>query len=1303
MGQDKKSCLSCMENCNRCEDKNSCSECSPGFELLSIDGKTVCSKKCKESEYRPSPRAGSSSAECIRCANAKNNNRCLSCVDGSGECLKCIDGFRLGADKLCKEYSCESFEYRMEEGSSSVCGACSEVGGSKACSRCKDRTGECLSCKTGFTLVKNTENTNKNFCKRDCKKNGQFWTGNDKNECQECSEAPGGENCSECENLTGKCLGCTGGYHLLKNGTCHKTPVCSTAEYLYLNNKTGEISCQYCFLKPKNGHECQACEDYTGECITCANSYYLTEDKFCRKSCEKQFFWSGKLENDCKPCQGALQDCLECSDKTTCTACREGFMPLNSSVCARKCREGSYWDLSKYPAIRCLDCSLNPISGRKCTSCDQFGVCKQCLDGYYVNEEKFCQKNCSESEYWRKSEGNFCWSCKDDFARCHSCKFNQSLNKLLCWTCEEGYWASPDGLNCYRNCPRGYFLKTESNSCHRCPVRCLKCSNNTGICEECPLGYRYDHQNYKCVILKEVKEEVQKQKKLYIDYELVYFDQVEASFNVLFNREVTEEQLPTKFENLEMTLKDETTKVVQECKILRRSLSHRAKTLTVFAEMPSKEINLGTLTLRTKFSGAIEETIAGLGGRSGGSEQSPAGEKSSTESGSGPDQENQNEGNSTSSGSGDDGDRRRRALQGSKSTSAADDEDFEFDLGSYLKYVNFSETIQRVNFYRGEGENGLDLKAYEQAGKAVSWAMILLTPFLFAVSPYAALMITQFLEMANILKYFNTSLPTNAEVFLNQFERNFLTVIPINLNLSDADKTCSLPNLYKKMDYSCVIFNNTVISAIPMLVLLLILKQVCAKLSKLEIGEEKQGEGDGNALLSPTSPITPTIKPKKGKKGGRGQRGFRKAIKRISEAVSKTLSLESMILIFIALQIDLLQAAKISMYYPSKDSFLSITSLILGMLIWILYCLLLIRLLAGNLLNKQYQELQQYDGFKRSSTAMSIGEQLVGCFDCIYQYTYVPIRWSHLKSEDEPEKASIYIKYSPFLLILTNLFISGFTQSIAEKVPESLIWIGSAVGLYVTLTIIIRPFKQRILFYVEILRMAVFGVCLVILTALVQSTQEGRELSEKVRYKRLGNSLVYSLLFGSAALLLIGLFLVLRHGVALPLKRFYIRRKLKKAGKLPEKGLAAELRVESAFKKDKKVLLKKDTFKAILDGDDEDSFGFQKNGRGGDDELRFGVEKPIIKLPFQGKSKISVSHYRRRESGLMTPTPDNVAAFEEVKKKRTKKGGKAFNFAMSVDDLAYAEKNLNARAMDPGSPQKLISARVERPSFDKAF
>ena len=295
----------------------------------------------------------------------------------------------------------------------------------------------------------------------------------------------------------------------------------------------------------------------------------------------------------------------------------------------------------------------------------------------------------------------------------------------------------------------------------------------------------------------------------------------------------------------------------------------------------------------------------------------------------------------------------------------------------------------------------------------------------------------------------------------------------------------------------------------------------------------------------------------------------------------------------------------------------------------------------GNIFNKNQAEFNTYDEFKRSATTKSIGAKIITCFDKTYKWSYTPVRWSHLISEDEDEEISPFVKYNPAYIVLMNFFISGFIQPKAEKVPGSLIWMGSVLGVYLALTIILKPFKNKIVFYVEILRITTFGLGLAVLTALAQSIEEGREVTERMRYKRLGNSLVFNLLISGLIHIGMGLVMIVQSGLSL----FICKKEKKETAEETKKELRKGKETAAVITNQRMVR--------------RNSLGFKGGDEILDEDSALGNDKAISRRPHRAQSKVSVNHFFHTKNDLLSPNK-----FVQAQQHK-----KAFNFALSVNGL----------------------------------
>ena len=459
-GEMGKTCVKCNENCSTCENALTCKVCITGFVLYDGDCILTCPvgynklngvcEKCKVDR-------------CSECAS-KDVTFCDKCVGDfvllNNECVEnCGKGYYVDSNNICQKCTDPN------------CLACS----STSCSDCKDGfflyDGKCLEkCPSGYTS-------------------------NSSDVCVKCQQV----NCNDCNasNLN-KCTDCILGY--LLNGVCY---VSCPNEY-YPNGKicspcftgcdicSNSNNCSKCISPKKlNNNDCvSTCPDSTypidgicqpcydsnclqctsdlGICLSCKSPMVVHETK-CVKDCPEGYFSNG---TKCTSCE---DNCLECTDSTTCTKCSEKFF-LFASDCKEKCPEYTYhtsdnkceWCSDSEKCEKC--CSKDPSKCLKCNSSILYKdkCINQCPVGtYYCNKKETCI-DCSES----------CTSCQ---------------SKTQCDSCKTGFYL----LNgqCISECPSGYVVV--GNECKKCD-NCLTClSVNLSNCLSCN-DEKYLHDN-KCI------------------------------------------------------------------------------------------------------------------------------------------------------------------------------------------------------------------------------------------------------------------------------------------------------------------------------------------------------------------------------------------------------------------------------------------------------------------------------------------------------------------------------------------------------------------------------------------------------------------------------------------------------------------------------------------------------------------------------------------------------------------------------------------------------------------------------------
>ena len=338
-------------------------------------------------------------------------------------------------------------------------------------------------------------------------------------QCKECKPKFGisfaNGNCTDCNELKSNCIKCVETRYF--NGLC-----CQECRLGFFVNKN--LDCQSC--PPK----CDKCTNRT-HCVQCQHGYKLNDlgdTTSCTTSCRADQFLNS--EGSCQSCSHKDNpNCLECDNIDVCQKCKDGTQMNLKGICGSGCEADQFstGDIRE-PCKLCKDVFENG----GCNRCkDKSGECTGCLDGYSIDEFKYCRKDCDVGQYWLGTQSNRCSSCSRDennFA-CLQCKDETGV----CTKCKEGYRVSLKG-DCNIECGQGKYLADDQKSCRKCTEvgsgnpHCLECSDGSGDClkcrsdlfllknssclEKCPLSTQFkklldsdsEVKRYDCLSCKEV-------------------------------------------------------------------------------------------------------------------------------------------------------------------------------------------------------------------------------------------------------------------------------------------------------------------------------------------------------------------------------------------------------------------------------------------------------------------------------------------------------------------------------------------------------------------------------------------------------------------------------------------------------------------------------------------------------------------------------------------------------------------------------------------------------------------------------
>ncbi|CAG9326216.1 unnamed protein product [Blepharisma stoltei] len=505
--QDGTHCSPCGTWCSKCSSYNSCNSCNDPTTMQIDSNGATCS--CKGNQL-------STGTSCYCNSNYYfNGDTCESCLgkwcgtcdSSNGHCLYCWNGYTMQVsttnvkDCECKGnqvaglYGCECGTSQYFDGTTctgctdSGCGACSRV---KQCDKCLDLNKWI----EGYT------------CKSPS--NGYYAVGDGVHR-KAC-----GKWCTQCEDVTGKCLTC-------KDSTRMEFSTSNTKNCMCIGNQLYSNSACYCvegtYFDGSNCVQCDTmcskCKDTTGECETCADTsrmqVSLTNSRICTCkgnqiasstscSCTDGYYFD---ETNCVACG---KQCGKCLDYTAeCVACSDP----NAAISQTNNKECYCLGTQVYDGTNCI-CETGLFNGTTCADCGSLcnecdsttHKCNSCLDDKRMvpstTNDIVCECignqalsgsscTCNLSYYFNSQNcvkcGTFCDKCDDFDGKCTSClqskRMKLSESGLTC-ECIGNQTASSAGCNCLA--PREFF---DGSQCAWCSEFCEACDDFTGKCTSC--------------------------------------------------------------------------------------------------------------------------------------------------------------------------------------------------------------------------------------------------------------------------------------------------------------------------------------------------------------------------------------------------------------------------------------------------------------------------------------------------------------------------------------------------------------------------------------------------------------------------------------------------------------------------------------------------------------------------------------------------------------------------------------------------------------------------------------------------
>ena len=379
-------CQICQaQNCRKCNANQICTECMRGYLWSGEESFSSCVQYCPVGKTPVGD-------VCKPCAH-KGNPFCSKCQEGTIKCTQCPDGYLLNSQNFCQVVSCPAGEYR----NGLKCAKCSSLNDNKWCSECEFKTGACNKCASGFTMSTDGQR----FCRVKCEEN-EFWNGKTQNKCMSC--ALSSKNCQTCSDPVGRCLTCQEGFHLTKEKNCITESDCPSGSYM---KRTEEefygkklVECEVCSALEKNG-ACEQCSGFDGVCSKCLEGYLMTKDKRCinENDCSEDSYLKtvlvggNKVLVECELCTVPERngECSACRGEKSpeCTKCKEGYFLNSEKRCFKDCPVGSYLKISEQGEGGQNSQNSNKIAScEKCGTLENNGQCAECLGG----ETPLCTK-----------------------------------------------------------------------------------------------------------------------------------------------------------------------------------------------------------------------------------------------------------------------------------------------------------------------------------------------------------------------------------------------------------------------------------------------------------------------------------------------------------------------------------------------------------------------------------------------------------------------------------------------------------------------------------------------------------------------------------------------------------------------------------------------------------------------------------------------------------------------------------------------------------------------------------------------
>lgn len=223
---------------------------------------------------------------------------------------------------------------------------------------------------------------------------------------------------------------------------------------------------------------CKSCSSDNEFCEECDPGFlYQRDDQACIyfQPCPVGTYKTNNVTALCQECDASCEYCWGPSN-FQCYFCSKGFF-----------FESLFTNTNNQKCVTC------PSSN--CQECDNEGVCEKCRPGFYLNQNKECQK-CGE-ESCERCPNDQCDKCKTGYIRDQNqCEVNSTclIGAFFDQTEQKCKACAPECVLCFGSsdsqcfeCKEGFYFDL-SNKCIRCNASCKGCDDDANYCISCPQG-----------------------------------------------------------------------------------------------------------------------------------------------------------------------------------------------------------------------------------------------------------------------------------------------------------------------------------------------------------------------------------------------------------------------------------------------------------------------------------------------------------------------------------------------------------------------------------------------------------------------------------------------------------------------------------------------------------------------------------------------------------------------------------------------------------------------------------------------